>query len=573
MGANAIKGFALLADNQKEIDGVYFMEVTPALGLMYSVPTTVAGATGESAVGLAARHPANTAQIISPTAVSPPAVPSQAVPSPSAPSSIPSSSTPSSIVTLGRTFEPPQTYVEPVIVHLLRDKSPVGPAATATSQALMQSFNQLSDKKIIFTPSNLLSKVGALSRETTEYRNEVRKFYVPYNTAVEKFEPDFSKISGTREESVFLTIKTKEGDSIQIQFSRNTSGRETAQLEFSFTVDGELSEQEQNALEKLAAKLGEMGDEFFRTDTAELRGLKDIDTDTIHYFKLTLQRPDPENDTYVEHTYEFTVDEVAQTQHLVAEDVRGYEVDIKTQLQTLAIENTLERELLQQYIDLIRRSADESDTPNASKRFMMDAFESLFSEFIAVGPTQKEQDPDIGKAESALAAFDSGLPDFKATFRSPVLHNPGFYVQAAAMVLTLEQETRTEQNGDNLLVKQETRYELSNSHFEFSPKAYLDDLGGNYTYTTEHEEGSTSRVLSMTNDRVNNIWIEQDASREKQTSQFVNYTLADQEEYSYSDRRVQEFAELLEKLQGNNQRTAVEELLHSSKDRLFLGIV
>lgn len=480
---------------------------------------------------------------------------------------------PSSIVTLGRTFEPPQTYIEPVIVHLLRDKSTAGPAATATSQALMQSFNQLSDKKIIFTPSNLLSKVGALSRETTEYRNEVRKFYVPYNTTVEKFEPNFSRISGTRGESVFLTIKTKEGDSIQIQFSRNTSGKETAQLNFSFTVDGELSEHEQNALEKLATKLGEMGDEFFRTDTAELRGLKDIDTESIHYFKLTLQRPDPDNDTYVEHTYEFTIDEVAQTQHLIAEDVRGYQVDIKSQLQTLANEKVLETELLQQYLDLIRRSAEESDTANTSKRFMIDAFESLFSEFIAYPNVDAELGEDANAAESAVAAFDSGMPDFKAVFRSPVLHNPGFYSQAASMVLTLEQETRTEQNGDNLLIKQESRYELSNSHFESFPKEYLHDLGGNYTFTTEHEEGSVNRFLSMTNDRVNNLWIEQDISKEKQTSQFVNYKLVDQDNYSYDDRRVQEFAELLAKLQGNNQRSSVEELLHSSKDRLFLGII
>jgi hypothetical protein len=479
-------------------------------------------------------------------------------------------SAPSTIVTLGKMPELSPIYTEPVTVNLLRDKSPTGPAGTAVAQALMHSFNQLNEQKTTFTPSNLLSKVGALSRETSEYRNDVRKFYVPHNVALEKFSPDYSKLVGTRAETVMLNVKTKEGDNIQVQISRDTSGKDTMQLEFSFIVDGELSEQEQKALEKLAAKLGEMGDEFFRADTTELRGLKDIDTESIQSFKFTLQRYDPATDTYVEHTYDFSIDEAAQTQHLIAEDVRGYKVDIKSQLQTLANEKVLETELLQQYLDLIRKSAEDSDTPNTSKRFMLDAFKSMFSDFVVLGGASVDQDSNTNVAEATLAAFDSGMPDFIATFRSPVLHNPGFYAQAASMVLTLEQKTQTEINGDNLLVKQESRYELSNSHFESFPKEYLDDLGGNYTYTTEHEEGSISRFLSMTNEQVNNLWVEQDISKEKQSSQFLNYKLVDQDNASYSDRRVQDFAELLKKLHDNNRRMGVEELLDSSKKQLFM---
>jgi len=483
------------------------------------------------------------------------------------------SGSPATLVTLVQRPESSPIYEEPVVVaNYLRDNSYTKPAAAATSFALMQSLNQLSQKKTTFSVSSMFSQVGALSRETSEYRNEVRQFRVPPKVAVDKFSPEFSGSAGTRIESAFLTIKTKDGDSIQIQFSRNKSG-DLSQMEFSFVVDGELSEAEQKALQKLTEKLGAMGDEFFRMDTTELRGLKDVDTDSIGYFKFTLQRPDPANDSYVEHSYEFRIDEIAQTQSLVAEDVRGYSVDIKSQLQTLAKEKLLEPELFQQYLDLINKAAEDSDTPNASKRFMLDAFESMFSGFFASAKVDEQgADIEAGRAENAVAAFDSGLPDFKASFRSPVLHNPGFYSQIASMVLTLEQETRVEKNGDNTLIKQESRYELINHHFESFPREYLDELGGNYTHTTEHEQGSVNRILSMTNERVNNIWIEQDASKEKETSQFVNYQLVDQESYGYEDRRVQEFAELLVKLQNNKQWSAVDEVLRSSKETLFLNI-
>ncbi len=176
------------------------------------------------------------------------------------------------------------------------------------------------------------------------------------------------------------------------------------------------------------------------------------------------------------------------------------------------------------------------------------------------------------QAEKSLVAFDSGMPDFNASFRSPVFHNPGFYSQVAAMVLTLEQKTLIEQNGEDLLIKQESRYEFTNSHFESFPKEYLEHLGGNYTYTTERETGNSSRILSMTNERVNNILIEQEFSRGKESSQFVNYELVDQDSYSYADRRAREYAELLTKLNSNKQQSAVDTLLESSKDKLFLTI-
>jgi hypothetical protein len=478
---------------------------------------------------------------------------------------------PSTIVTLNVAVEPPPVYQEPaVIVTYLRNNTYKGEAAVSTSQTMMQSLNQLRDGKSKFSISSLFSQIGALSRETTEYRNEARDFRLPPKSTVDKFSPDFTRSNGTRVESAFLNIKTREGDNIKIQLNRNSIAGSGNSVEFSFVVDGELSEKEQQALAALAEKLGAMGDEFFRMDTTELRGLKDIDTDAISYFSFTLQRPDPINDTYVDHNYEFSIDDIAKTQTLRASDVKGYSVDINMQLQGLVEGKRVESEVLQQYIDLINKAGDDSDTPNASKRFMLDAFESMF--FGSLTVEDKNAGDDIDRAESAIAAFDSGLADFKATFRSPVFHNPNYYTQVASMVLTLEQKTSVEKNGDNLFIKQESSYDFINHHFEGFPVEYLKDIGGYYTYTTEHVAGSISRLLSMTNDVVNNIWIEQDVGKDVKKTSFENYMVKDDDSFSYSDQRIQEYAELLKKYNVNKQQSAIEELLQSSKEKLFLDI-
>jgi hypothetical protein len=140
------------------------------------------------------------------------------------------------------------------------------------------------------------------------------------------------------------------------------------------------------------------------------------------------------------------------------------------------------------------------------------------------------------------------------------------------MSLTLEQQTRTEQNGDNLLIKQNTRYDFSYSKFEHTPNDSLDMLGANYTYVHERKTADNSRILSMTGDRVNNLWMEQQVNKETERQQFENYKLVEREAYEYGDRRLQEYAELMKKLNANNQRSAVHELLIASKEKLFLEV-
>lgn len=471
-------------------------------------------------------------------------------------------------VSIQQQREVPATYdYTPVIVSGLRDSKPKGPGTSAISQNLLSSLNAVGSGKSPFSVSNIFSHIGTLSRETLEYRNEARRMQVTQEAAVKNPSPNFNISATSNNQSVHLSIKTKEGDVIQIELNRKNIGNESSSLEFSFTVDGSLSAAEQKALGELTEKLGQMGDEFFRMDTTELRNLKGVDTSVISNFNFTLKRPG-RNDTFVEHHYEFSVDEGAQTQTLRASDVRGYSVDITTSLNTLVEGSTADSSRLEPYLELIRQAADDASVDNKSRRFMLDAFESMFAQFINIPQMLESENAN----DATLAAFDSGLPDFTASIRSTVVHNREFYSQTALLKLTLEQETRVETHADATLIKQESSYELINNRFEGIVDLENPEVTNpNYRYITEHREGNVSRILSMTNDKVNNLLVEQNVKATIETSEFRNYKLVDKESDEYADHKLQQYSELLATLNENKQYTAIHELLEESKNNSFLS--
>ncbi len=462
-------------------------------------------------------------------------------------------------------FQPrdmPVTYDQALVaISGLRDNKPQGPAASALSRNLLSSLNAASAKKATLSISSVFSQIAALSRETTEYRNEARRLQVTQEQAVKNSSPSFSQRPTSDNQAAILTIKTKDGDKIQIELHRRHIGSDGSNLEFSFKVDGSLSDAEQKALGELADKLGQMGDEFFRTDTTQLRNLKGIDTSVISNFSFTLKRPGP-NDTFVEHSYEFRVNEQAQTQTLSASDVRGFKVDITTDLNTLVSSSSANVNALEPYLELIRQASDDANMDNKSRRFILDAFESMFEQFLAIPKTLETE----SAIEAARAAFDSGLPDFTASISSKVIHNHEFYSQASMLKLTLEQKTRVESYADTTLIKQESSFELINNRFEGIFDIENREISNpNYRYITEHRSGSVTRTLSMTEDRVNNLLLEQNLEASKTVSEFRNYKLIDADTDEYSDHQLKHFAEELLALNANKQFAAINELLADTR--------
>ena len=135
----------------------------------------------------------------------------------------------------------------------------------------------------------------------------------------------------------------------------------------------------------------------------------------------------------------------------------------------------------------------------------------------------------------------------------------------------MSQETRIEQSADDVLIKQESRYELTNNRFEGIFDLENPDISNPiYKYINEHREGNLIRVLSMTAEKVNNLLIEQNVSQEKEVRSYRNYKLVDVETDSYSDRKLQQYSDLLLKLNNNKQFLAIDELLAASRPTAFL---
>ncbi|MNG22149.1 hypothetical protein D3C84_1066050 [compost metagenome] len=74
----------------------------------------------------------------------------------------------------------------------------------------------------------------------------------------------------------------------------------------------------------------------------------------------------------------------------------------------------------------------------------------------------------------------------------------------------------------------------------------------------------------MTGNKVNNLLIEQVVSREKEINEFHDFKLVDHQTDDFSDRKLQQFSEVLALLNINNQYSAIDELLSTSKENLFL---
>lgn len=461
-------------------------------------------------------------------------------------------------------IQPPAT--QPVFTEAtyLRYQAQKSPAAALVSQQLLDEWSLFrNDRGHNFRVSNFLNQVGALSAEVASFRNEARNFNVPAGIATEKYSPDFSTSVGKRRESFLLTIRTKEGDDITVRMTRR-EGPGGESLEFAFDVVGELSEAEQQALDKLASKLGEVADEFFRTGTAELRGLTAFDDAAIQSFKLELSKP--KGDDYATLSYDYTFDETTQTRRLRGEDVAGYQFDITAHVNgALQLDRATAHQTIEQYLDLIRQAGGARGAESASVRFMLDGLRSVLL-------LDDWQAPALSPSSKTLPdELHTGLPDFTASFRSAVTYNPENRTQVSAMNLSMGQTTRTEKDEGRWLIQQESFYELHNSYFKSLPWLEAADFsGGNYVYVNEHESATTKRTLDMKAGEVVDVLVEREKTDSILETFFRHFNEIDRREDKHQDRQVES---LLEKMSaaGSDEirRQNLVALLRGSRFNLF----
>lgn len=449
------------------------------------------------------------------------------------------------------------------IVTYLREENHLNnTTAAAVSKNLATHLSSLSDKREPFRPGLFFSQVGALSRETTDYSNEARSKRLAIDAAPETMRPDFSKTTGIVLTTATLSIRTRDGDTINMTLTQALTG---GSLLFTFNVEGELSEEEQLALEKLAAKLGEVADEFFRSGTAELRGLDDFDSKLLDSFTLSVSQFNGSG--YDTISYDYAIDETNNTARLTAEDTFGYEFDISSHTQGLLNgKQVFAHQTLEQYLALIRQAANEHKAESSSIRFMLDGLRSML-----LANNINIDTENAGAFERVLNSFDTALPDFKATFSSPVVHNPNLYTQVSSMHLSMGQTTDVEVINNRTLMQQKNFYELTESHWLASPgmeAAHLDI--GNYRYINQHVRESITRTLDSKGSQVKDALVEHEKEWSRKEQLFVDFKAQPASTMGNSYRTLINLIDQLDQ-QANDNQPKLLKLLETSHSNLFTG--
>lgn len=485
-----------------------------------------------------------------------------------------SPTTPDVLVNFSGPKATPDTYEQPKLVNVVQihNTQTKGIAAANINQALTTELSSLSSNKSPFTTRDFFSQIGALSRETSQYKNDARSQQMASTKATDKLKLDFDDYVGKPNETVTLQVRTKDGDKIdiKIQHSQGTLGDK---LEFSFNVDGKLSKEEQDALEKLTNKLGDVADDFFRTGTTQLHGLKEFDQAQLKDFHIEFSKAKSAN-AYTTMSYDYSVDE--KSQHLSAKDGDGYSLDITTDLKNLLdAANPFSNQALENYLSIVRKTMNEhqplqeehSNSP--SLRFIIDGLSSMLA------PQKNLNDsPATSPAEKALTAFDTGLPDFTAVINAPLLmlYKPENQLTLPeSMSLRLEQHTQTEKNDQGgLLVKQVNSFERQSREIEGVVGTDKRDLTrGNFTYKTIHEKQQMSRILNVAETGVNNMTSEFTSSMETKLETYKGFHLTDVKTDEHQDRKLTQLNDEISNHKDVTQLLNSLGYLEQSKSALF----
>lgn len=487
-----------------------------------------------------------------------------------------SASSPSVLVNFSDPKEPPSTYEQPRLVDVVQIRNPQDKTASAAKMTQMLSSDviNLRDTKAPFSVSSFFNHIGALSRETSQYKNEARSLQVLSTKASDKAALNFSESSGKIQAGVTLRIRTKDGDDIDVSI-QHRKGFTGDSLEFSFNVTGELSEAEQDAIEKLAEKLGNIADDFFRTGTAQLHGLKEFDQTTLKDFRIEFSKAKT-IDTYATMSYDYSIDEHTQTQHLSAKDADGYTLDITAHLQDiLGLANPSFYKSLENYVTLIRKSLNEHNPfqqeqyNSASARFAIDAFTSMLS------PKGTPSDsPASSNTEKALTAFDTGLPDFTAVINAPlqIYKDPKRKLEIPEnLTLRLEQRTESEAQTDgSLLIKQTNSFERQSRELEaLVGNEKADMKNGNFAYRTQHEKQQTTRFLTLAETGISNLITEHTHSIENTLETYKNFHLENIEKDEQKNRQLMQLTDEIEKYRTLKQELDPLKYVSESKENLF----
>ncbi|MBE8716438.1 hypothetical protein [Cellvibrio polysaccharolyticus] len=427
------------------------------------------------------------------------------------------------------------------------------------SQQLATQLETSSRSKTPFAVGMFFSHAAALSAETGSFANDARQTNMPAGADIKSWSPDFSRMPGKKTDGAVLTLQTRSGATVSMHITRH-HGPDGSNLGFGFNVEGELTEAEQKALDKLANKLGSVADDFFRKGDAVLQGLDDVDTEQLVSFDLKLTQL--QGDDYVELEYTWKQDVEKGTQRLTGKDIDGYAFDVTVNTgEWPATLGQAPASSIEPFLDIIRRSMDPLAADNTSTRFLVDGLRSLLSTTI-------ELVEDAALADSRVVNdFMTGLPDFNAKFSSAISHNATNYSEKGFLDVTMGQTTRLEQEGDKSVVQQENFYNVSRGYWKAAPGMMNPDVEkGNYTYVNETINESVVRSLAMTGGAVDSMIKQHSYEYDRLEQTYSDHKKVDEQRYQDSDSQL---IDLLAQLGEKPDAQRIEQLARDSHAQLF----
>jgi len=363
-----------------------------------------------------------------------------------------------------------------------------------------------------------LSQLRSLTDLTSSYEGTQRTVHAPGARPADSKYGDLFTVN----------VTTKDGDTVELTINRTSGTKNGRDGEYqftdttlSFTVNGELDEGERDALAQLALKLGSLGDEYRGEDWAKLGGLNAFNEEELSAFSLKVAGNDGNS-----FKVDYAIDELAD-QCTLSTNLNDYTYDLQVDIHGLYLDSDLSNnEQYQQHRDLIRSTVmDYKGSEDAGGKneqltatFFLEGMDALFGAKAPVATDEDNSpaninddisrtlDRNLGQQDGLLDVFSTGLADFSAEFKTPLLR-PNEDVQSEVSTL----ELHISQNSSVTSSKSQD-HTLTNitQHSEYSSRIsqHLDyvpledgDVGDSYLYRTDIKSGSLTRSLGILDEK------------------------------------------------------------------------
>lgn len=380
-----------------------------------------------------------------------------------------------------------------------------------------------------------------------------------------------------------LSLKTKDGDTVTVSISAEQldslgEGSMAPELEmkFSFSVAGDLSEAERDAVDSLMSRLDDIADEYQQHDWADVEFMESFDNSTLSGFSLNVAG-DNGNELNIEYSLDFE-----SGGHTLSVNQNGYEYELSAdnvlnQTGSAFQANATYQQYQQVLIDTTRsyEAGEFSGGVSSSKavEFFMDGLQAVFSPLdsdksdsssagaskdapggarhdagLASRDDVESESPNSSLVEmkarndGPAGSFLSGLPDFIATFNTPAfLPNSSNSGEVSQMTLRLDQVTDISvdpSSGVKTLVQSYSYDSQVSQHFGIGGDSMrhanlgkVSEPGGQtYVYEVVRQSATLARSVELGRDgTVIDYREDKDSEHTKTTKEVVNGNIEKQQ--------------------------------------------